>query len=277
MALAAVCLLACRPPTPQKTTTPTTHSWPSEAKLRRHFGGRSATFVLFDAQRRRWLRVDAKRAARRYAPCSTFKIPHSLIALSSGVAADTAYAIAWDRQRDPAKSWWPKTWRRDQTMATALPNSVVWYYRELARRIGATRMRAYLAKLRYGNEDISGGLDRFWLGSSLRISANEQVAFLRRFRRDDLAGIPRAATRALRPLLVLERGSGWTLSGKTGACDARDGGSLGWLVGYLERGERLYVYALNVSGRSFREVLPLRRALVKAMLTELGLLSPPKS
>lgn len=270
IALATSCLLACRPSTPPSRTA---RPWPSAAKLRHHLGGRAATFVLYDAQSQRWLRVNPTRAKRRYSPCSTFKIPHSLIALATGVATDTSYAIGWDRRRDPQKPWWPPTWRRDQTMASALPSSVVWYYRELARRIGAQQMRTYLRRLGYGNADISGGLDRFWLGSSLRISADEQVAFLRRFYRGELAGIPRGATRRLRPLLVLERGHGWTLSGKTGACDAHDGGSIGWLVGDLERSGRRYVYAFNVSGRSFREVLPLRLEMVKTMLGELGLLA----
>ena len=41
-------------------------------------------------------------------------------------------------------------------------------------------MRAYVRAFDYGNQDIGGGIDRFWLDGELRISALEQVHFLRR-------------------------------------------------------------------------------------------------
>ena len=53
---------------------------------------------------------------------------------------------------------------------------------ELARRVGSQRMQKFLADIPYGNADISTGIDKFWLGTSLKISADEQVEFLRRLR-----------------------------------------------------------------------------------------------
>lgn len=37
-----------------------------------------------------------ERAARRYSPASTFKIPHSLFALDAGLLRDEFQRIAWD-------------------------------------------------------------------------------------------------------------------------------------------------------------------------------------
>ncbi|MFP9052255.1 penicillin-binding transpeptidase domain-containing protein, partial [Enterococcus faecalis] len=48
----------------------------------------------------------------------------------------------------------------------------------LARDIGEERMKTWLHTLSYGNEDISGGIDQFWLQSSLTISPLEQETFL---------------------------------------------------------------------------------------------------
>jgi len=78
------------------------------------------------------------------------------------------------------------TGRRDQTVRTAFRDSVVWFYQDVATRIGEQQMKRYLTQFNYGNQDISGGIDRFWLGSSLRISAEEQVAFLMKFYRGEL-------------------------------------------------------------------------------------------
>ena len=55
-----------------------------------------------------------------------------------------------------------------------MKQSVVWYYQELARRVGPERMQKWVTAFRYGNEDISGGIDRFWLESALRISRSSR-------------------------------------------------------------------------------------------------------
>lgn len=264
---------------------------PSAKQLRSHFGNLPGTFVFHDPQRRRTVRVYPYRARTRFTPCSTFKVPNSLIALTSKVAKDTRYFIAWDQKRDPNPGWWPKAWARDQTMATALPESVVWYYQELARRIGGKRMWRYVHQLRYGNMRTEGGIDCFWISDTLRISANEQLDFMRRFYRGRLEGIPRRHIKLLKPLLVLERGPGWVLSGKTGACPGHDKHFLGWLIGYLEREivitrnvgtrqrrrkvKRVYFYAMNISGYNYAAVAPKRLSVTKAILQDLGVLPRP--
>lgn len=48
----------------------------------------------------------------------------------------------------------------------------------MARDIGAERMKSYVERIHYGNMDISGGIDTFWLNSSLKISAEEQAGFM---------------------------------------------------------------------------------------------------
>jgi beta-lactamase class D len=52
-------------------------------------------------------------------------------------------------------------WNRDHTLASAIRFSVVWYFQEIARRIGAARMQRYVDAFQYGNRDLSGGVDRF--------------------------------------------------------------------------------------------------------------------
>jgi len=239
-----------------------------------HLAGLDGAFVLYDRVAHKHVRHNPERAAQRFSPCSTFKIPNSLIALDTGVATGADFVIPWDRERDPPEPWWDELgldWKRDHTLATAFRNSVVWYYREIARRIGKARMDDYLARFGYGNRDTSGGIDRFWLTSSLEISADEQVEFLGRFY-DGRLGASERATRDTKEILVLERGDGWTLSAKTGGGEMANGRHLGWFVGYVERGENVFFFALNIEGDDAKLVRETRVPAANAILKELGAL-----
>jgi beta-lactamase class D len=199
-------------------------------------------FVLLDPRTGESTRSDDERCAERLPPCSTFKVPNSLIGLETGVIPDAEFVVPWDgRARSRA------VLNRDHSLRTALAESVVWYYQELARRVGMERMQRHVSSIPYGNEDLSGGLTEFWLGSSLRISADEQVEFLRRLTAGDLPFSDRSM-RIVRDLTVLERGDGWVLHGKTGSCRLEGGRSLGWFVGWIERGSETRVFACNVEG-----------------------------
>ncbi|MEW6270909.1 MAG: penicillin-binding transpeptidase domain-containing protein [Thermodesulfobacteriota bacterium] len=243
------------------------------ADLGRHFRGNAGTFVLLDAQTGRTLRHDAERARRRFVPASTFKVPNSLIALDTGVAAGPDFAITRDDALAPPAPWWPPAWsERTQTMRTALSGSVVWYYQELARRIGPARIQAYLDRFDYGNRDLSGGIDRFWLTGGLRISAEEQVAFLRRLYFGEL-GVSERTTRIVKQLLVLEDTGAYRLSGKTGWAGFGEPSTpqVGWLVGWVERGTDVHLFALNLDVRSEQDAAA-RLAITKAILRDAGVI-----
>jgi len=244
--------------------------------LSAHFAGLAGAFVLYDDAAGAYLRHDPRRCARRFSPCSTFKIANALIALDAGVASGPDFAIPWEPRRDPEQPFWKELgldWARDHTLASAMRESAVWYFQEIARRIGPERMAAYLARFGYGNRDLSGGLDRFWLESTLAISADEQVGFLRRLHGREL-GVSEAATAALEEIIVRERGDGWVLRGKTGSGGGDGRPGLGWLVGWVEaRGNDTY-FALNVSGDDLAQVRAVRLAAAKSILRARGVLPP---
>ena len=244
------------------------------ADLGRFFGEIEGTFVLLDGQTGRRIRYNPERAATRFLPASTYKIPNTLIALETGVADGAEFALAWDSVAVPRQSWWPASWARDQTLRSAFTASVVWYYQELARRIGPDRMREYLDRFDYGNRDISGGIDTFWLTGGLAISPDEQVDFLRRFY-DGRLGVSDRTTAIAKELLVLEETPTYRLSGKTGwAGLGLDGApEIGWLVGYGERGDEVHYFATNIEIRTNADARA-RVDITKAILRELGLLDP---
>jgi len=173
-------------------------------------------------------------------PYSTFKIANALIGVEAGLLDGPDAAMTWDKQAIPDQRSFRDAWRKPQTLRTGMAVSAVPYFRTLALQLGEERMRAGLDKLDYGNRDISGGLDRFWLSGGLRISAARQLAFVEALARDQLAVSPRTQ-RTVREVLALETADAATLRGKTGSGPASDLGAnnpgwLVWQVGWIELG-----------------------------------------
>jgi beta-lactamase class D len=243
--------------------------------LNRIFGNTDGAFVLYDSRNNRYVRHNEPRCRRRFTPASTFKIPNSLIGLETGVVRDADFLISWDRQRYPNQGrpniapfihWW-----QDHTLRSAMKHSVLWYYIEIARQVGARRMQRHITQFRYGNGDTSGGIEQFWRNSTLRISADEQVDFLRRLYAGQLS-VSRRSTEIVKDILLLEQTPTYRLSGKTGAAPSGNGGTLAWFVGYLEREGNVYFFALNIDGANYEAIRDERINLTKRLLAELGYL-----
>jgi len=231
----------------------------------------------------RMLVYNPRRAASGYLPASTFKILNALIGLETGVVDGPDTLFPWDGVRRNVAAW-----NGDLTLRQAFQVSAVPVYQEVARRIGAERMAWYVRACGYGNADIGGApLDLFWLSGNLRISALEQVAFLRRLFHGQL---PFAAgtMETVKDMMLVERGPGWTLRAKSGWA-VKDAPGIGWWVGWLERdaphgsnsqdgpngqgdgnGE-VWFFALNVDIAEPGQ-LGARQAVVTAVLREMGLL-----
>lgn len=208
-----------------------------------------------------WVHAPA-RADSALLPASTFKIANAAIALETGVVTGPDELFPWDgTQRDlPA-------WNRDLTLTEAMAASAVPVYQEVARRVGAERMADWLQRLDYGNADIGGGVDRFWLDGGLRISAREQVTFLERLATGDLPLSPHTMEQVA-AMIRLDGGDGWALHGKTGWASVAD---LGWWVGWTVHGDEQYVFALNmVMGRM--EDAPKRISIARQALVAVGAL-----
>lgn len=230
-----------------------------------YFEETEGCFVFYNSENNSFQKHNAQRCAKRFTPCSTFKIPNSLIALNEKLFNNPESIIVWDSIKIPRQTNWPKSWAKDQSLRTGLQNSVVWFYQEIARKLGKEVYSKYLADLNYGNQDISGPIDQFWLGNSLKISADEQISFLRRFYKNQL-GFSKEHTEIVKEIMVLEDTGVYTLYGKTGGGRLPDGNFIGWLVGFVENDKGLSFYALNIEGKTFAEIANKRIKLAKKLL-----------
>ena len=237
--------------------------------LAQHFtdAGTVGTFVGYKVEDYLVIASDTDRSGQAELPASTFKIPNSLIALETGVVGDPDQDVfKWDGVVRSIAAW-----NRDHTLRSAIAVSAVPVYQEIARRIGAERMQHYLDLLDYGNRDIGGGIDQFWLTGRLRIDPVQQVDFLDRLRRGSLPVSKRSQDLVV-DILPVTRVGDTIIRANTGLVGAQASRpELGWLVGWAEKGGEATVFALNLDVREPRH-LDDRMRLSQACLHDIGAL-----
>jgi beta-lactamase class D len=220
---------------------------------------------------------DRERCAKPRRPYSTFKIANALIAVDAGVLEGPDAPMRWDATRIPREPHWREAWKKPHTLRSAMAVSSVPHFRTLALELGAERMAAGLAKLGYGNQDMSGGLDLFWLRGGIRISADQQLALVEGLARRTLKVSPRAQE-VVSQVIELAREGDAVLYGKTGTGDLENGGDgwLAWQVGWVDRKGAIIPYAVWVElpGR-IDDVRAERERRLRSALDSLGVF--PKS
>lgn len=246
LALTITCGSDSRPEA--RGSSPTSGRKSAEAR-----GAAQSCFILHELGAGRRLQSPAEACRLRLTPASTFKIPHALAAIDSGVLKGPDHELPYDGSPQYFDSW-----KRNHTLSSAMRDSVLWYFRELAKRLGLSREQEYLNRLDYGNADLSSGLTSFWVGGSLLISPEEQERFLVRLYQNSLP-VSREAQSIVRRMLVQpasvvvnaagehEFAAPWApgtiLSAKTGRSDP-----VKWLVGHVKRGDREWIFVSCVVG-----------------------------
>lgn len=234
-------------PTTGSRTIPassTTTSRPATLDLDSYFKGFDGCFVLLDLKSGDISRNNAAQCAKRFSPCSTFKVPNAMIGLETGVISGADHRMTWDGTRHRRKEC-----NRDQTLRSAIRDSVVWYFQRLATGVGKERMQSWIDRFEYGNRDITGGLTTFWLNDSLTISADEQVAFMAKFQRGELP-ISERTREIMNELLVHKKESDYVIRGKTGTKADGEDCILGWYVGTVETNSNSYAFACNIVAKT---------------------------
>lgn len=245
--------------------------------LERHFAaaGTTGTMVVRESGLRpRTVVVGTQRSRRPFLPSSTFKIPNSLLAIERGVAsgADQPYPGPNPNVVVDGAPLLPAACEGDLTLATAFAFSCIPIYQRIAREIGVDAYRYDLRRLRYGNGALRPDLlDRFWLEGPFAIGAQDQVRFLDRFRRGALP-LSRYSMDEVRRMMVVEDADGTVVRAKTGYVFTTIP-RVGWWVGWVERAGRSWTFALNLDVTA-PEHLAARTAIGRAILTELGALTP---
>lgn len=228
--------------------------------------GVKGSFLLYDLNKDEYIYYDSSRCSKRFIPASTFKIFNSLVSLETGAVGDEYEVIEWDGIKRNIESW-----NQSHNMRSAINYSVVWFYQELARRVGEERMQHYIDTVNYGNKDISGGIDRFWLDGDLRISQFEQIEFLKKLYSGSLPFSERTQN-IVKDIMLNEDTLGYKLRAKTG-WGMRVEINVGWWVGWVETNNNVYFFANNIESEEPTDnFIKGRFEITRKILKELNIL-----
>lgn len=222
-------------------------------------------FVMHDTAGKTRYQYNDPLVSKAFSPCSTFKIFLGIVGLETGAIKDEDTVEKWDGTKAPIEAW-----NKDANLKTAMSESVNWYFQTVSSRIGEAELKKYLKLMHYGNEDMSSGIDNFWMSDagSLRITPAQQVAFLERLVAEKLP-VSARSQQIIKRVLQVDEGPHGVLFGKTGT-EGADGKLIaGWFVGFVEGKGDKYIFATHIqspngaSGRKAREIS-------KAILQQFG-------
>lgn len=199
-----------------------------------------ASFVLYGLEQDSWQMYNRKGCTERIAPNSTYKIYSALCALENGIITPADNTIAWDGTQYSVNAW-----NKDHSLKTAMQNSVNWYFKLLDKKSGFTHMQQFFHKIHYGNEDLSGGLDGYWLESSLKISPVEQVNLLKYMYTNE-AGFNEENIQAVKSSMFISSSGDVSFYGKTGTGNINGKNTNGWFIGFAETPDNTFFFATNI-------------------------------
>lgn len=207
----------------------------------------------------------------RYTPASTFKIVNALIGLQTGAITNDTMIIKWDGVKR-----WNADWNKDLDMKEAFRASSVPYYQEVARRIGQDTMKRWVDSIAYGNMDISGPVDSFWLNNRLKVSPDEQLGLLKKLYFDQLP-FRKSVQQSVRDAMLQEDNTAYRLSYKTGWGFDEQKNNIGWVVGWIEENRHVYFFVTLVKSPDQKiDMKWVRMGILKDILKHYGFMEGKK-
>ena len=248
--LTAVLLLGFAPFISTYAADGSHYQWDSSSEnvsyvdLSTYFGEYEGSFVLYNLENDAWSIHDKEHATLRVAPNSTYKIYDALFGLEEDIITPENSFIAWDGKNYPFD-----TWNTDQTLQSAMSNSVNWYFQSLNEQLGVHSVNKYIQQIKYGNENMSGNFSSYWMESSLKISPIEQVELLTKLQNNSFGFAPENIN-AVKDAICLSSSDAGTFYGKTGTGRVDGQDVNGWFIGYIETADNTYFFATNIGADS---------------------------
>ncbi len=230
--------------------------------LSENFNEYDGSFVLYDATANSWQIYNKDHAATRIAPASTFKIYTALFGLESGIIAPKKSQLSWE-----GKKYTYDTWNVDQTLESAMKNSVTWYFQAIDQKVGLSSIKDFVHEIGYGNQIVRGDISSYWLNSSLKISPIEQVETLKKFYYNEFHFSPENI-KAVKNSICLSSNTDGSLFGKTGTMEVRHQNISGWFIGFIEKSEHIYFFATNIESEK-NTTGPIASELTLSILSDL--------
>lgn len=221
------------------------------------------TFSLLNNQSGSITVYNMKLDTQRVSPASTFKIVNALTGIQTGKITDENMVIKWEGVERQVPEW-----NKDLTLEEAFRASSVPYFQEIARRVGRDNMKLWIDSIQYGNKDISGPLDSFWVNGHLKISPDEQLGLMSKLYFDQLP-FQKYGQQMVRDVMLMEDNTRYQFSYAT-ALDYENN-SLGWVVGWIEENKHVYFFVTLVKPLDKNtDIKTVGMTITRGILKELG-------
>jgi beta-lactamase class D len=171
---------------------------------------------------------------QRLSPGTSFKILNTLIGVQTGKITNENTVINTDSGAD-----------KNITLKQAFNHSDVAYFQSLARKIGADTMKSWLKTISYGNKNITGAVDSFWLNNELKISPDEQLGLLSKIYFEQLP-FQKYAQQMVESVMLQQDNTLYKLSYATGNGIDEKNNAFGWTLGWIEENRHVYFFVTYV-------------------------------
>lgn len=246
---------------------------PLYAKDKNYLADKNGCYILYDVSQNKMIKTNnTKHCSERFAPYSSFKVPLSVMGFDNKVMTQKTI-FPWD-----GESRFKPEWNQDQTPKTYLQHSVLWVSYQITDKLGMKNIQDYLKKFQYGNQDFSGnpgkddGLMTAWRGTSLKISAKEQLNFLNKFLKYQLPVSKNAIDNTKENMFLDLTANGNKFYGKTGSSEKQFG--QGWFIGFVEKKKLPYIIIVNFTDKKPNPNNeyggPRAKAIAKEILSDNG-------
>lgn len=206
--------------------------------------GLAGSTTIYDYNNQKWIFSDKEDAETATLPASTFKILHSLIALEYQPVQNENEIIEWDGEPKFHLGNVVSSWNRDTDLTGAYENSVIWFYVEIARRLGREIYERILTECEYGFGNLSEqGID-FWNYGEFAITPINQIEFLIKLYENRLP-FSESTIETVKNLMISEKTDRSMFRDKTG-WTRKNGTDIGWWIGYAEIEGNVYFFATRI-------------------------------
>lgn len=202
--------------------------------------GDNSSFVLYSMKQDKYYIHNKEQSIQRVSPNSTYKIYSALTALETGMIQPASTHMEWDGNKYGYESW-----NESQDLQSAMQYSVTWYFQNLDRQVGKQTIKKMLIEYQYGNADVSGNIEDFWLESTLKISPYEQVELLHDLYDNKFNANPKNIEKVKESIKLSEK-DGAVLYGKTGTGIVNGEAVNGWFIGFVETETDTFFFATNI-------------------------------
>ncbi len=230
----------------------------------------SGSTTIYDYKNKKWIFFDSLDAQKQTLPASTFKILNSLIALDSKVITDKNEILKWNGTIHEFGGKPMHSWNKDTDLKEAYKNSTIWYYVNIADKVGRRKYKRIFKKIEYGNNNFGEQGTDFWNYGNFGVSPVNQINFLVMLYENQLP-FSQENIDKVKNIMISETDQLGVFRDKTGWA-VKDEQNIGWWIGYLTTKDNVYFFATRIvqdvaiKNTNFSEC---RKSITKKILTDI--------